>query len=130
VHIPTPTKGEIVTFAFELRTRSDIPMNAEIIRTRTDVSWEDVVGNYATERKFVTGKSSLLELETSQAETSNSQHSFGYWTFGTIRNFLISFAQQLNMDPLLPSTWYSIPFSTVYSSKVILPLLFTSSPLL
>lgn len=55
VLIPTPTKGEIVTFSYESYARRDLPVNPRIFRIRTDVSWDDVIRNLSNEKKFLNG---------------------------------------------------------------------------
>eukprot|EP00026_Physarum_polycephalum_P000846 Phypoly_transcript_00847.p1 GENE.Phypoly_transcript_00847~~Phypoly_transcript_00847.p1 ORF type:complete len:1309 (+),score=236.62 Phypoly_transcript_00847:226-3927(+) len=109
VSIALPKKGEIVTFAYEISSRRDLPLNPEIYRTRNDVSWEDVVHSYSQERKIVT--------ENSQNTENFTAHPQGYWTFDTMRAFMIDFARQWKLDPLLSDTWYTIPFTALHNTK-------------
>lgn len=58
VHVdPLPSKGDIVTFSYEINTRHELPVNPEIIRVRSDVTWLDVVHSHdhATDQKFING---------------------------------------------------------------------------
>jgi hypothetical protein len=55
VLIPNVSIGDIVTFSFESGSRRLLPLNPRICKIRTDVSWEDVVNNYAEEKKYITG---------------------------------------------------------------------------
>lgn len=38
-----PKRGEVVTFTYDSYSPNEIPVNPKLYRTRTDVSWEDVV---------------------------------------------------------------------------------------
>jgi hypothetical protein len=42
----------------------------------------------------------------------------GYWNNKLMRTYMEDVAKKFNMDPLLPSTWYSIPYQDIYQSKV------------
>jgi hypothetical protein len=56
VEVPTPlTGGDVVTFSFEANARRDLPVSPKIYRTRTDVSWEEIVQNYKTDQ-YLTGE--------------------------------------------------------------------------
>lgn len=46
-----PQKGDVVTFAFEAHARRELPVNPEITRNRSDMSWQDVLSNYASDKK-------------------------------------------------------------------------------
>ena len=77
------------------------------------------------------------------SENSPNTESFtsqpqGYWTFDNMRAFMVDFARRLRLDPLLADTWYTIPFTAVYNTKVsnssslnyfLLSCLLQSSPL-
>ena len=57
------------------------------------------------------------------SENSPNTESFtsqpqGYWTFDNMRAFMVDFARRLRLDPLLADTWYTIPFTAVYNTKV------------
>ena len=43
----------------------------------------------------------------------------GHWTLKNMRLWLEAFAKSRKLDPLLPETWYDIPFEDVASSKVL-----------
>jgi hypothetical protein len=55
VNIPTPMKGDVVTFSYEIQSRREMPSNPSIVRKRTDISWEDVLDSSLTEKKFLNG---------------------------------------------------------------------------
>ena len=55
VQVPSLIKGDIVTFSYEIHARKDLPVNPEIYRIRTDVSWEDVLHSSASERRMLIG---------------------------------------------------------------------------
>jgi hypothetical protein len=42
----------------------------------------------------------------------------GYWTTSRMQEFMVDIAKQFKMDPFLPKTWYTIPYSAIYHSKV------------
>ena len=39
--------GDIVTLEYESHARREIPVGPKIVRIRTDVSWEDLLQDYA-----------------------------------------------------------------------------------
>jgi hypothetical protein len=43
--------GDVVTFSYESNSRRDAPVNAVVYKIRTDLDWEDVVLNYAKEKR-------------------------------------------------------------------------------
>eukprot|EP00026_Physarum_polycephalum_P003600 Phypoly_transcript_03613.p1 GENE.Phypoly_transcript_03613~~Phypoly_transcript_03613.p1 ORF type:complete len:792 (+),score=79.66 Phypoly_transcript_03613:110-2377(+) len=106
VHIPAPAKGDIVTFSYEVHARRELPVNAEIYRVRTDLSWKDVLLNSLRESKSL---NTHLENFTNQPP--------GYWSNELMRAYMEDVAKKFDMDPLLPSTWYSIPYQDIYQSK-------------
>jgi hypothetical protein len=55
VRIPKPSIGDVVTFSFDNYARRDLPVNPKIYRVRTDISWDDVIHNYAKEKHYVSG---------------------------------------------------------------------------
>jgi hypothetical protein len=128
VHIPTPSLGDIVTFSYETSARRELPVQPEIYRTRTDVSWQDVVLNYAKEQKYRNGTNFLallfayIHAEYFQTVSFTTKPR-GYWAPDNMRAFLVHFAKSLKMDPLQPDTWYNIPFKQIYETKVPLSYL-------
>lgn len=42
--------GDIVTFSYDNYSRKEVPVNPKIIRIRSDMSWQDVIKNDASER--------------------------------------------------------------------------------
>jgi hypothetical protein len=53
--VPLPSKGDIVTFSYEISTRKELPVNPEIQKIRTDISWEDVLASHTNEEKYLNG---------------------------------------------------------------------------
>jgi hypothetical protein len=54
--------GDVVTFSYEINARQNLPVNPEIVRIRKDIEWEDVVANYAKERRFRNGLTFIFDL--------------------------------------------------------------------
>lgn len=46
-------------------------------------------------------------------------HPPGYWSRRNLKLFLENLAKSKNMDPLLASTWYNIPYKTICKFKVL-----------
>eukprot|EP00026_Physarum_polycephalum_P004726 Phypoly_transcript_04749.p1 GENE.Phypoly_transcript_04749~~Phypoly_transcript_04749.p1 ORF type:complete len:686 (+),score=82.56 Phypoly_transcript_04749:167-2059(+) len=109
VHIPTPSRGEIVSYSY-IASRSEVPKNANIYRTRTDVSWGDVVHSFFSEKQFLNEAS--LHMKSSK----------GYWTQRNIRKYMVQFAKSRNMDPRAPETWQNChkTFKLSISGRMIL----------
>lgn len=42
-------KGDVVTFAYDDYSRRSLPVNPKVYRIRDDLSWEEVLENYAAE---------------------------------------------------------------------------------
>ena len=53
--MPQIEVGEIVSFFYEANARRDSPVNAQVYRIRSDVSWTDVVRNSISESKYLNG---------------------------------------------------------------------------
>ena len=45
---PSPKPGEVVTFTYQNYIRHEIPVDPQIQRIRLDISWEDVLVDYAS----------------------------------------------------------------------------------
>ena len=45
-----------MTYSYEVQSRRELPVNPEICRIRTDLSWEEVVANFGLEKKLRNGK--------------------------------------------------------------------------
>ena len=45
-----------MTYSYEVQSRKELPVNPEICRIRTDLSWEEVVANFGLEKKLRNGK--------------------------------------------------------------------------
>ena len=52
IQIPLPSKGEVVTFSYEVSTRRELPVNPVITKIRGDITWEDVLLSHLTELKL------------------------------------------------------------------------------
>eukprot|EP00026_Physarum_polycephalum_P000547 Phypoly_transcript_00548.p1 GENE.Phypoly_transcript_00548~~Phypoly_transcript_00548.p1 ORF type:complete len:911 (+),score=120.65 Phypoly_transcript_00548:114-2846(+) len=99
-----PAKGDVVTFGYESNSRGAIPVNATILRIRTDVSWEEVVYNFTRD---ASEKQKLNEYSHDAVGYTSSP--VGYWTErkgANIRKFFERVAKSKNLDPLMPDTWY------------------------
>ena len=55
VHIPLPKLGNIVTFTYSSYARREVPADPDIVRLRSDVSWEEIKRNYESELKYLNG---------------------------------------------------------------------------
>ena len=45
--------GDVVTFSYESNSRRDAPVNPVVYRIRTDLDWDDLVLNYAKEKRHL-----------------------------------------------------------------------------
>jgi hypothetical protein len=131
VHIPTPSIGAVVTFSYESHSRRDEVVNPKIFRIREDVSWEEVVENYATERKLPTGLEFFFLFFPPPSSPFVIKLKLGptllYDTIKRMRLFLEKFAKKRNLDPLLPATWYKIPYKDLKHSRVMFFVFFPSN---
>lgn len=41
----SPKRGDIVSFSYDNFSKSSIPVNPQIYRIRTDITWEDIINN-------------------------------------------------------------------------------------
>ncbi len=76
-------KGDIVTIEYDSLKRLQYPVDPVIVRKRDDLNWDDVVKNYAQ------------AIPNSNSNTENNE-----------REIFEKFANDQQLDPLLPSTWY------------------------
>jgi len=97
--------GDVVTFAYDHFTRSEISASPKIIRVRRDISWKDVLADFAHNCSW--------RAQKVQPFTAKPQ---GYWR-KNLRAMLERFAKIQNFDPLVPVNWYSIRYKTVLESK-------------
>eukprot|EP00026_Physarum_polycephalum_P003660 Phypoly_transcript_03673.p1 GENE.Phypoly_transcript_03673~~Phypoly_transcript_03673.p1 ORF type:complete len:675 (+),score=95.36 Phypoly_transcript_03673:213-2237(+) len=86
--------GDIVTLEYESHARKDVPVGPKIVRIRTDVSWEDVLRDYARDNSL---------------RKSNTKELWNLADRKKARKFFEDFATGMGMDPLIAETWYSIP---------------------
>eukprot|EP00026_Physarum_polycephalum_P001049 Phypoly_transcript_01050.p1 GENE.Phypoly_transcript_01050~~Phypoly_transcript_01050.p1 ORF type:complete len:906 (+),score=142.25 Phypoly_transcript_01050:476-3193(+) len=104
-----PKIGDIVTFSYEDFSRKASPVNPNIYRIRTDVSWKDVVRNFDEETAF----SKQME------EAKFTAKRYGFWSAErgkNVRQYLKKFAKRRGLDPLLPDTWYSLSWRDLGSA--------------
>eukprot|EP00026_Physarum_polycephalum_P002139 Phypoly_transcript_02143.p1 GENE.Phypoly_transcript_02143~~Phypoly_transcript_02143.p1 ORF type:complete len:817 (+),score=78.77 Phypoly_transcript_02143:221-2671(+) len=92
-----PTKGNIVTYDFEHLTKGGIPVNPRVLRIRTDLFWDDVLSDYARSAH----NSELHPTRNVQIHEVEREHKW--------RDLFQKIARERRLDPLFPSTWYSIP---------------------
>lgn len=52
---PKPVRGDVVTFSYDKYSQKSIPVNPVILRVRKDVTWEDVLENYANDSLALNG---------------------------------------------------------------------------
>eukprot|EP00026_Physarum_polycephalum_P001387 Phypoly_transcript_01388.p1 GENE.Phypoly_transcript_01388~~Phypoly_transcript_01388.p1 ORF type:complete len:627 (+),score=98.80 Phypoly_transcript_01388:211-1881(+) len=97
--------GDVVTFSYESNSRRDAPVNPVVYKIRTDLDWEDVVLNYAKEKRHLSTQSRIQNF---------TAHAKGHWTTQAMRNYLINFAKKRNLNPLAPQTWYQISYDQLY----------------
>jgi hypothetical protein len=57
----TLKRGDVVTFSYETLSRRAVPVNPEILRVRTDLTWIDVVRSFLSDN-------SKLELLNGMSE--------------------------------------------------------------
>ena len=55
VAISPPALGDIVSFSFANRLPNESIVGPTIIRVRTDLTWQDVIGSAAKQRQFMEG---------------------------------------------------------------------------
>eukprot|EP00026_Physarum_polycephalum_P001094 Phypoly_transcript_01095.p1 GENE.Phypoly_transcript_01095~~Phypoly_transcript_01095.p1 ORF type:complete len:1190 (+),score=164.67 Phypoly_transcript_01095:101-3670(+) len=105
--------GDVVTLEFDNYSQKNIPVNASISRVRKDLSWDDVLLDFAKEHK-------QSKSGNKNTPTARKVKPAKYWTSEKgkkIRAFFEDFARSLNLDPLLPDTWYSIPRKAILQEK-------------
>eukprot|EP00026_Physarum_polycephalum_P001081 Phypoly_transcript_01082.p1 GENE.Phypoly_transcript_01082~~Phypoly_transcript_01082.p1 ORF type:complete len:1032 (+),score=114.94 Phypoly_transcript_01082:178-3273(+) len=85
-------RGDVVTFTYDLM-KFGLPVNPVIYRTRSDISWEDVVRD-----------SSNLKPPPEVNKGSKGKE----WSTTKTRWFFENFARGKNKDPLLPATWQNL----------------------
>lgn len=49
---PSPVKGDVITFSFEVSNNRDLPLNPKIVRIRRDITWSDVILNNSSTDKL------------------------------------------------------------------------------
>ena len=49
-----------MSFSYEVNSRREVPVNAEIYRVRTDLSWEDILLDFFKELKSLNGMGTSL----------------------------------------------------------------------
>eukprot|EP00026_Physarum_polycephalum_P005354 Phypoly_transcript_05386.p1 GENE.Phypoly_transcript_05386~~Phypoly_transcript_05386.p1 ORF type:complete len:586 (+),score=95.25 Phypoly_transcript_05386:3-1760(+) len=109
VQTTIPEIGDVVTFTYEKNSRRDIPVRPKIVRSRTDVSWEEILKSAS----FHT-TDDCLEVPIGENFTTQPM---GHWTAQNMRLYLESFFRRKNMDPLVALTWYSTTSEIIRSTK-------------
>lgn len=108
-----------MTFTFERHARKETPVNARIVRVRTDLEWDDVVRNYQLESNqkgnfysfsfFLCNLlMNILGFTTKPKQQSNKR----------MRQFFEKVALAKKLDPLLSTTWYTIHEQAIRKYKV------------
>ena len=49
-----------MSFSYEVNSRREVPVNAEIYRVRSDLSWEDILLDFSKELKSLNGMETRL----------------------------------------------------------------------
>ena len=62
IELPDLEVGVIVTFTFEKRNMKDMPENVKIERLRKDLTWQEVIHNSHTEKKYLNGMNEVREM--------------------------------------------------------------------
>eukprot|EP00026_Physarum_polycephalum_P002905 Phypoly_transcript_02914.p1 GENE.Phypoly_transcript_02914~~Phypoly_transcript_02914.p1 ORF type:complete len:836 (+),score=73.69 Phypoly_transcript_02914:81-2588(+) len=103
--LDVPVKiGDIVTFTYEHHSRSEVPLNPQIIRVRHDISWRNVLRDHAE------------QIESEIKDPSHNVKPFGFWLQQKRKNmrlFFEQFAGSNRLDPLIPEDWYSVSAQTI-----------------
>eukprot|EP00026_Physarum_polycephalum_P002929 Phypoly_transcript_02938.p1 GENE.Phypoly_transcript_02938~~Phypoly_transcript_02938.p1 ORF type:complete len:814 (+),score=92.26 Phypoly_transcript_02938:147-2588(+) len=87
--------GAVVTIEHDGFSEFGVPLRPRISRIRTDLSWKDVI--HDAEQRFTKVQSQLQKSP------------IRYWTRNkgeNMRKYFVALAHSLNLDPLLPSSWY------------------------
>jgi hypothetical protein len=58
-------EGDVVTFTFDNYSRGVIPVNPSVTRVRTDISWEQVLNDYANDFSKLSTTSGIHNLAIS-----------------------------------------------------------------
>eukprot|EP00026_Physarum_polycephalum_P003961 Phypoly_transcript_03978.p1 GENE.Phypoly_transcript_03978~~Phypoly_transcript_03978.p1 ORF type:complete len:727 (+),score=78.73 Phypoly_transcript_03978:92-2272(+) len=109
VPLPSPAIGDVVTFSCDNFSRQELPVSPKIIRIRTDVLWEDVVLNLATEKRQLNSQSLVFGDYTVKPA--------GFWNLKNMRKFLEDFARKRKLDPHVASTWYNLTAKEISNTK-------------
>eukprot|EP00026_Physarum_polycephalum_P003383 Phypoly_transcript_03394.p1 GENE.Phypoly_transcript_03394~~Phypoly_transcript_03394.p1 ORF type:complete len:728 (+),score=54.40 Phypoly_transcript_03394:224-2407(+) len=104
-----PEVSSVVTFSYEKRNQSDMPVAPHVIKIRHDMCWEDVISSFNREK----------HLNSYSQATSFSLLPSESWA-KRIRQYLVSFASKCNLVPTCPNTWYSISVDAFSKFKNVL----------
>ena len=113
--------GDVVTVEYESHARREVPVGPRIVRIRTDVSWEDVLRDHASDlTNYKTGHCLLSScpllflilylnmIANIYVDQNKPRDQWNWRDRKDTRKFFEEFASSLNMEPLNPETWYSI----------------------
>jgi hypothetical protein len=145
IHIPTPKKGDVVSFSYQGFARRNIPVGPIVFRIRTDVLWEDLVQSEGSDKFKSSGISipslssyltcslhfpALLPLSFFSPPYLSSHPSLitdvfsalqpRHWSTQKMRKFFEKYANSSNSDPLLAQTWYNTSSETIRQLKVFI----------
>lgn len=123
VHVvPFPSNGDIVSFSFKIDSRKELPVDAEIIRVRRDVSWEDVISSHSSDINgiiFLLVYDFINLFQDCSLTREFKTHSWGHWTTENMKSYMESLAKRFKLDPLIPDTWYKMPLKPLLQLKVL-----------
>jgi hypothetical protein len=102
-----PKRGEVVTFTYD-SFKSGLPVNPVIYRSRSDVSWEDVVREYSESKPSEVHSMSHFLFHFNFILFILTGLEGKAWSVKKMRMFFENFAQSKNKDPTHPSTWQSL----------------------
>eukprot|EP00026_Physarum_polycephalum_P002112 Phypoly_transcript_02116.p1 GENE.Phypoly_transcript_02116~~Phypoly_transcript_02116.p1 ORF type:complete len:954 (+),score=114.83 Phypoly_transcript_02116:59-2920(+) len=111
VHVPKLEVGDIVSFSYDSYGRGHAPVNPKVYRIRTDLSWEDVCRNYASERMHLNAHLQVSGFATESRKEMSTN---------SMRSYMEYLAAQSKKDPLLPDTWYNFPYENVLPFKSVI----------
>lgn len=129
---PVPASGTVVTVTYDLNARRELPVNPKIERIRPDLDWVDILKSSGQDKSVFDGMRDIAErcvklilsLDRQESLLSFTTHARGHWTHATMRAFMEQFAKNtMALDPLSPSTWYTVDSKLLYKLKVLFYLL-------
>eukprot|EP00026_Physarum_polycephalum_P002130 Phypoly_transcript_02134.p1 GENE.Phypoly_transcript_02134~~Phypoly_transcript_02134.p1 ORF type:complete len:738 (+),score=96.58 Phypoly_transcript_02134:691-2904(+) len=99
-----PIPGDVVTFSYRNYVNS-LPVFAQVLKIRTDVSWPDILLSHARQAPNVNALSDVsTQIITSAPKTYGS---YVHAKRKKIRRYFETIAKEKGIDPLVPEAWYS-----------------------